>query len=186
MLAALARADFKNSILEFEKNNIKAACKKFVTEKYLQDPKYNIDTFFKASKALGPLTKWTKSIIEYADIYERIEPLRNELSELEAEKAQMDENLAELEAEKLELEQSLERMNSEFAQLTQDKNDIEKQQGTVKRKVERSNSLYRNLSSELTRWKGSSLSFKERIASLLGDTLLSSAVLTYIGFFDYH
>ena len=50
----------------------------------------------------------------------------------------------------------------------------------------RSESLYKNLSSELIRWEGSSLNFKERIASLFGDTLLSSAVLTYIGFFDYH
>jgi len=52
--------------------------------------------------------------------------------------------------------------------------------------VTRSESLYKNLSSELIRWEGSSLNFKERIASLFGDTLLSSAVLTYIGFFDYH
>ena len=52
--------------------------------------------------------------------------------------------------------------------------------------MERSESLYKNLASELVRWEGSSLNFKDRLASLMGDTLLSSAVLTYIGFFDYH
>mmetsp|Transcript_29208 Transcript_29208/g.38890 ORF Transcript_29208/g.38890 Transcript_29208/m.38890 type:complete len:202 (-) Transcript_29208:3430-4035(-) len=129
---------------------------------------------------------WTKSIIEYADIFESIEPLRNELTELEAEKAQMEGDMAELMAEIKELDENKQRMSREYSQLVQEQNNIENEQKTVKRKVDRSESLYRNLSSELIRWKGSSQSFKERLASLLGDTLLSSAVLTYIGFFDYH
>lgn len=77
-------------------------------------------------------------------------------------------------------------MSKDFSRLVQEQNNIEKEQKTVKNKVERSESLYKNLSSELIRWEGSSENFKERIASLFGDTLMSSAVLTYIGFFDYH
>ena len=77
-------------------------------------------------------------------------------------------------------------MSREYAQLVGEQNNIVREQSTVKSKVTRSESLYKNLSSELIRWEGSSQSFKERISSLLGDTLLSSAVLTYIGFFDYH
>jgi len=77
-------------------------------------------------------------------------------------------------------------MQREYSQLVQEQNNIVTEQKQVKSKVERSESLYKNLSSELSRWQGSSQNFKERIASLLGDTMLSSAVLTYIGFFDYH
>jgi len=77
-------------------------------------------------------------------------------------------------------------MSREYSQLVQEQNNIVTEQKLVKNKVERSESLYKNLAGELVRWEGSSLNFKERIASLLGDTLLSSAVLTYIGFFDYH
>lgn len=40
----------------------------------------------KASKAAGPLAIWVKSIIMYADIFLKIEPLRNEVKELEAQK----------------------------------------------------------------------------------------------------
>lgn len=85
-----------------------------------------------------------------------------------------------------ELEASKDRMTREYQQLVQEQNNIENEQKTVKNKVVRSESLYRNLSSELHRWQGSSQNFKERLASLLGDTLMSSAVLTYIGFFDFH
>ena len=89
-------------------------------------------------------------------------------------------------AEIAELEASKDQMTREYQQLVQELNNIATEQKTLKSKVERSESLYKNLSSELLRWQGSSQNFKERLSSLLGDTLLSSAVLTYIGFFDFH
>lgn len=55
----------------------------------------------------------------------------------------------------------------------------------MKKKVDRSDALFKNLSQELIRWQKSSLSFKDNMASLMGDVLLSSGVLTYIGFFDH-
>lgn len=61
----------------------------------------------------------------------------------------------------------------------------EEEQKSVKSKVERSDALFKNLSSELIRWERSSLNFKDDMASLAGDVLLSSGVLTYIGFFDH-
>lgn len=91
-----------------------------------------------------------------------------------------------LTAEIQNLTDNKDRMSREYSQLVQEQNNIVIEQSVVKNKVERSNSLYSNLSGELVRWELSSKNFKERIASLLGDTLLSSAVLTYIGFFDYH
>lgn len=91
-----------------------------------------------------------------------------------------------LEAEIQELNDNKDKMSREYSQLVQEQNNIVTEQKQVKSKVERSQSLYNNLSSELTRWEGSSQNFKERLASLLGDTLISSAVLTYIGFFDFH
>ena len=51
--------------------------------------------------------------------------------------------------------------------------------------MERSDALFKNLSSELIRWEGSSKDFKDKMANLIGDVLLSSGFLTYIGFFDH-
>ena len=112
--------------------------------------------------------------------------MREELDQLEQEKNDMVEEMNVLTAEIQELNDNKERMTQEYSQLVQEQNNIKTEQKKVKSKVERSESLYKNLSSELIRWEGSSESFRERMASLMGDTLLSSAVLTYIGFFDYH
>ena len=98
----------------------------------------------------------------------------------------MVEEMSILTAEIQTLNDNKDRMSREYSQLVQEQNNIVLEQSVVKNKVERSNSLYSNLSGELVRWELSSKNFKERIASLLGDTLLSSAFLTYIGFFDYH
>ena len=186
VLPALKNEGFKKSIMEFEKEHISAKCKSFIISNYISQPNYDITAFYRASKALGPLAEWTKSIIEFADIYERIAPMREELEHLEKEKADMVEEMNVLNAEIRELNDNKERMTQEYSQLVQEQNNIKNEQKQVKSKVERSESLYKNLSSELIRWEGSSQSFRERMASLMGDTLLSSAVLTYIGFFDYH
>jgi len=57
---------------------------------------------------------------------------------------------------------------------------------TVSKKVEKSSRLFVNLKSELDRWVESSKNFDDRMSSLVGDVLVSSAVLTYIGFFDHY
>ena len=65
----------------------------------MQSGTYDIAGFYKASQAAGPLADWMKSIIEYADIFERIAPLRAEIDSLEQETYVMEEEMAKLEAE---------------------------------------------------------------------------------------
>ena len=54
----------------------------------------------------------------------------------------------------------------------------------VKQKVERSEKLLSNLTSEKERWSQQMEEFKNNINNLLGDTFLSSSFLAYIGFYD--
>jgi dynein heavy chain 1 len=49
----------------------------------LNTPEWVIENVYKASKAAGPMAEWVKSIIDYADIFLKIEPLRKEVEELE-------------------------------------------------------------------------------------------------------
>lgn len=118
VLPALRQEGFKNSILDFAKENISAKCKAFIINNYLSKAEYDIQGFHRASKALGPLAEWTKSIIEFADIYERIAPMRLELEELEAEKNAMVEEMDALTAEIKELSDNKDRMSAEFSTLT--------------------------------------------------------------------
>lgn len=67
----LRKDTFKTNVLAFKKENITAKCKAFIFNTYLKNEgEYDLDKFDKASKAAGPLAKWLKSIIEFAEIYE--------------------------------------------------------------------------------------------------------------------
>jgi len=58
--------------------------KKFIKTNYLdKKEEFKVDAIFKASKAAGPLAMWVQSLVDYAEIFEKIQPLRNEVSELE-------------------------------------------------------------------------------------------------------
>ena len=73
----LKKETFKNTVLEFNKDAISNKVKAFIFNTYLKnEADYDIDRFYQASKAAGPLAKWLKSILEYADIFEKISPLR--------------------------------------------------------------------------------------------------------------
>lgn len=69
--------------------------------------------------------------------------------------------------------------------MVQELTKLKEEQTTVAKKVEKSGRLFMNLKSELDRWVESSKQFDDRMANLVGDVLISSGVLTYIGFFDH-
>lgn len=93
--------------------------------------------------------------------------------------------LSEVETNLENLEIKFDQMQTGYQELVTELNNLTREQQAVKTKVERANSLYKNLSTELVRWEQSSQNFKDSMSCLTGDVLLSSAVLTYIGFFDH-
>lgn len=74
----------------------------------------------------------------------------------------------------------------EYEALIKEKQNIQTDMERVEDKVSRSKRLLFNLESEKHRWEDSSKNFKEQLATMLGDVFLSSAFLSYIGFFDHY
>jgi dynein heavy chain 1 len=60
-------------VMNFDKDQIKTSAKKFIKTNYLdKKEEFNIEKIFKASKAAGPLAMWVQSLIEYAEIFDKI------------------------------------------------------------------------------------------------------------------
>jgi len=84
--AELKKDGFVSTVLNFNKDKIKPACKNYINKHYLADEStYDIEKFYRASKAAGPLAEWAKSIIQYAEIFEKVGPLQQEVKDLEKE-----------------------------------------------------------------------------------------------------
>lgn len=77
--------DFIKNVVELKADEIPEKVKRFVLDKYLNTPEFDIAAITNASGAAGALASWAKSQLSYADILTRVAPLRNEIHELEEE-----------------------------------------------------------------------------------------------------
>ncbi|XP_012938795.1 cytoplasmic dynein 1 heavy chain 1 [Aplysia californica] len=180
----IIKDSFITSIVNMKTDDISDDIRNKMKTKYLNNPDYNYEKVNRASLACGPMVKWAIAQIQYAEMLKRIEPLRNELSGLEN---QAEENrLKGEEVNKLvvELERSISKYKEEYAMLISQAQAIKADLAAVEAKVERSVALLNSLTSEKLRWEAGSETFKNQMATIIGDVLLSSAFMAYGGYFD--
>ncbi|GKY90587.1 hypothetical protein MPSEU_000032400 [Mayamaea pseudoterrestris] len=182
----LSKADFIPTILNFDADKLSVKQISLVKEKYLDgNTDLTTEAVTRSSKACGPLYKWAESQIKYSTIYNNIQPLREEVALLEDEA-----NLAKEEMEKItdevnKLEFSIAQYKMDYASLIRDVEALKVELENVNSKISRAESLLKSLGHESERWSKTSESFHLIMKSLIGDSLLMAAFLTYGGFFDF-
>lgn len=177
-------ANFIPSILEYEAEHLKDSTRKTLKKQYLENKAWDVSRIKQASKCAGPVAQWVESQIQFADLLNMMEPMRNELQQMQE---QADKNKVELVAcEKVlgDMEAKIQQYKEQYAQLITSVNQIKHQMQQVQENCSRSTQLLSDLSSEKVRWQGSSKGFQEQTASMIGDVLICGAFCTYIGFFD--
>ncbi|GIX77262.1 cytoplasmic dynein 1 heavy chain 1 [Caerostris extrusa] len=152
--------------------------------KYVNNPEFNFEKVNRASVACGPMVKWAIAQINYADMLKRVEPLRDELQSLETAADENKRKAEEMESLINHLEKSIAAYKEEYANLVSQAQAIKADLASVQAKVDRSIALLKSLSSERKRWEATSETFKNQMATIAGDVLLSSAFLAYAGYYD--
>ena len=157
-----------------------------IIQKEINDPanKWDIEATKRAFLEVGLLAEWIESTIACADINNQMEPLKNEIAQLNAQKDKVVAEFDEISKEKEKLEKNIEQLKINYDESVVESNNIKQEIEKVQNKVERSEKLLINLSSEKERWSKQMDEFKININNLLGDTFLSSSFLAYIGFYD--
>lgn len=180
----LRREDFIPSIISFDTTHMSKQIRDKMEREYLSRPTYTFENVDRASKACGPIVKWVIAQVRYADILDRIEPLRNEVQSLEMQSEQTKHQAASIMELIAGLESSIARYKDEYARLISETQAIKGEMERVELKVNRSVTLLESLSSEKERWQTGSKAFETEMSTIVGDVLLSSAFLAYSGFFD--
>ncbi|XP_078590507.1 cytoplasmic dynein 1 heavy chain 1-like isoform X1 [Branchiostoma floridae x Branchiostoma japonicum] len=180
------RDNFISTIVNFQTDDISDNIRETMVSKYLSEPKYNFETVDRASKACGPMVKWAIAQVNYADMLQRVDPLRQELRSLEEEADRNKMEGEEMNRLVQELEKSIARYKEEYAVLISQAEAIKASLLAVEEKVTRATDLLRSLGMERERWEAGSVSFKNQMATIVGDCLLSAAFLAYAGYFDQH
>lgn len=182
----LGKTEFIPSILNFAADTLSSKQVKIVTSKYLDgNDSLSYEAVMNSSKACGPLYKWAESQVKYSTVFNRVQPLREEVARLESEAEEAVHRKEVLEAEVVDLEKSISSYKNDYAKLIRDVESLKGEMKLVTKKVTRAESLINSLSKESDRWSKSSESFEHEIQNLIGDGLIMAAFLTYSGFFDF-
>lgn len=182
--AIVRRDDFVYSIQHFDTAKVDANLCRRLERDYLSREDFTFEVVNRANKAMGPLALWVIAQVKYATILDRIEPLRQEVDELEYQ-AHTTKEQAKLVQETLEkLEGSIATYKDEYAGLISETQAIKLEMARVQEKVDRSSTLLASLSQEESRWGRDSEEFAQEMTTLIGDALLSAGFLTYLGYFD--
>ncbi|KAJ3411544.1 hypothetical protein HDV05_002063 [Chytridiales sp. JEL 0842] len=182
--AVIRRDDFIASIVNYDTNKMSKRIAEEMQNTYLSNPNFNFEAVNRASKACGPLVQWVKAQVGYAQILERVGPLRQEVAELEKSAEQTKKRASDIDNLIKSLEERISNYKEEYAVLISESQALKSEMDRVKARVERSLALLSNLSSENERWRMSSDSFDAQMSTIVGDVLLSAAYLSYGGYYD--
>lgn len=181
----IRRDDFISSIVNFDNaSQMSVQLRKRMETEFLSRPNYNFETVNRASKACGPLLQWVEAQVIYSSILEKVGPLRDEVRKLEDEARTTRAQVLAISEMIEELEKSIESYKDDYAALITETQEIKNEMISVEGKVERSLTLLDSLSTEKDRWVESIKKFRSETENLAGDCLLSSAYLSYCGYFD--
>ena len=183
----IRRDDFIQRIVNFDTTTqMTKNLRDTMRKDFLSRPSYNFEMVQRASRACGPLVKWALAQVHFSEILDKVEPLRNEVQDLE-QRAETTKKQASAMVQMIaQLESKIEKYKEEYARLISETQAIKFEMERVQSKVDRSMKLLGSLSSERSRWESGSRTFETEMSTIVGDVLLSAAFLAYGGFFDQH
>ncbi|SNX83960.1 cytoplasmic dynein heavy chain 2 [Melanopsichium pennsylvanicum] len=183
--AIIRRDDFIASIVNFDTDRqMTRHIREKMIRDYLSKPEYNFETINRASKACGPLAKWVIAQVRFSEILDKVGPLRDEVQSLEQQAEDTKLQAGEIVDMIAELENSIATYKDEYAALISETQAIKSEMERVQNRVSRSMQLLDSLSSEKQRWETGSRTFDQQMSTIIGDALLSAAMLAYAGYFD--
>uniref|UniRef100_A0A803V436 Dynein axonemal heavy chain 17 n=1 Tax=Ficedula albicollis TaxID=59894 RepID=A0A803V436_FICAL len=180
---AMARVDgFLDSLINFNKENIHENCLKAL-QPYLQDPKFNPEFVATKSAAAAGLCSWVLNIARFHRLFCQVQPKRQALHRANAELAAAQDKLATVKAKIARLNENLGRLTARFEQATSDKLKCQQEAEATACTITLANRLVGGLASENVRWAEAVKDLKEQQSTLCGDVLLSTAFVSYLGYF---
>ena len=135
------------------------------------------------SKAAWGLARWVRAMVQYDEAMKIVKPKREQLKEAQdsSKAAQADwdqalDRLRAVEAQMKKLVDEFEAAKAEEEKLINEKNGCEK-------KLKRAGSLITKLENERLSWEESLKTSKEQRENIVGDILISSGIIAYLGVF---
>lgn len=183
----LSDLKFLDSLREYDKDNIPLQIINKIRNNYLKNPEFVPALIRNVSSACEGLCKWVIAISSYDSVYKIIAPKQASLKQAEdILRVQM----AQLAIKEKELAVIMDKLQSLYDQLNMkqnEKKELESKIEICKLKLKRAEKLINGLGVEKSRWSQTIKDLEHTYDHIVGDVLLSSAIVAYLGAFtmDY-
>jgi hypothetical protein len=172
---------FLDKLREYDKDNIPSRIVRQVRETYVPMDAFAPENVKRASSAAEGMCKWILAMLEYDRVLNFIRPKRAALedSEKTLQKTLMD--LGSKRRALREVEDELAQLQQEYDAAVERADRLINTLKLCELKVQRARDLLKGLGGEAEKWTESAHELSKRSVLLVGDMLLSAAVVTYTG-----
>ncbi|XP_071826175.1 dynein axonemal heavy chain 10-like isoform X2 [Apostichopus japonicus] len=182
--AMMAEANFLKSLQELDVDGIGQTQVKTV-KGFLKDLDISTEEMKSVSMAGAGLLKFVVAVMGYCSVAREIKPKREKVARLEKTFFQAKRDLDRINAEVKSLEDELAELGRKYEEAINEKQALQEEAEIMERRLIAADKLISGLGSENVRWTKDLEELKSRRIRLLGDCLVSSAFLSYVGAFTW-
>lgn len=179
----LSDMKFLDNLKAYDKDNIPAAIMKIIRSKYIDNPDFDPEKIKSASSAAEGLCRWCRALEVYDRVAKTVAPKKEALKQAESELAETMASLKEKQATLKAVEERMAALEAKFKEMVIKKDKLEKQVDSVSKQLVRAEQLIGSLGDEKDRWTICADDLEKKLVALLGDVLISSGIVAYLGTF---
>nr|XP_012602340.2 dynein heavy chain 8, axonemal [Microcebus murinus] len=182
-LKLMSATGFLFSLQQFPKDTINEETVELL-QPYFNMEDYNFDSAKKVCGNVAGLLSWTLAMAIFYGINREVLPLKANLAKQEGRLAVANTELGKAQALLDEKQAELDKVQAKFDAAMNEKMDLLNDADMCRKKMQAASTLIDGLSGEKVRWTQQSKEFRAQINRLVGDILLCTGFLSYLGPFN--
>ena len=182
--AMMTDTGFLRSLVEFDKDGLNDKQIKMV-KTYFQNQDFTPDAVKSISSAGSGLLKWVYAIVNYYGVAKTVDPKRKAVAAGEKALRNATKELTKIQAEVQQLSAQLLELKEKFEQGSNEERELSEKAEMMERRLTAASKLIVGLGSERLRWTADMETLRTKRQYLVGDCLLASAFLSYMGALNY-
>ncbi|OAF68378.1 hypothetical protein A3Q56_03883 [Intoshia linei] len=175
---------FMEKIKKYNKSNIN---KKMINKlkKYTRNPKFNIKDVGSVSNICKYLCEWVLAIENNYEVKKDRIPKERLIKETEEILLKQNDIYEKHNCLKKSIDVKLKLINAAYQQSFEDKKNLNQEKNNIEMKISRAQKILFSLSNEKELWIRNLDTYEKELSTIVGDILLSSGYITYLGCFDH-
>ncbi|KAJ3125137.1 Dynein heavy chain 1, axonemal [Nowakowskiella sp. JEL0407] len=171
---------FLDSLMNFDKDNISEQVIQKI-KPYVDSPEFQVSVISRVSKAATSMCQWVRAMEKYYWVSKGVAPKRARLQEAQESLEQTLKMLAELKKKMREAEINIKEMEKKYTESVAKKEELSRKVEECNVKLSRAGKLISGLGGEKQRWALTVDHLDTKINNVIGDILLASGAIAYLG-----